>query len=882
MIVSLKKEKVFSWLQEVEKPVRYLGNEVNAIHKELDQVKLRVALVFPDVYEMGESHVGLKILYKILNDQPDIWAERVYAPWPDMEAALIRHQIPLFSLESHTPLHEFDLIGITLPYELVYTNILTILDRGGIPLWQRDRGSQDPIVIGGGNCAFNPEPIADFFDAIVVGDGEELILKIAQEMLKAKQAGSPASAHREALLKKLSQETGVYIPSFFEVEYQETGEIKAVRPRFPEYSGVTKATITNLDQAPYPTAPVVPNTQVIHDRIGVEVQRGCVRACRFCQAGYIYRPERQRSPDTVKHIIKESLKNTGQEEASLLSLSIGDYQPLNPLLGELFDRYEKDRIAISLPATRTETLTLETIRQIKRVRKTGFTIAPEAGTPRMRRLINKGNEREDLLRAVDHVFQEGWRLIKFYYMCGLPLEQEADVLGIAEEAHLALNVGKKYTRNAQINVSVSSFVPKPFTPFQWESQLSIEAIQKLHEKLRHALRHKGLQFKYHDVEMSYLEGVFSRGDRRLSEVLLAAYQKGARFDEWKEQFNFSLWQQVFTEMGVDPDFYVTRRRKREEILPWDHLFVQMKKDFLWSEWEAAHDLAFIEDCSTHRCTNCGVCDFRLVKNINYRHDRVTGEVSAHSTRGRLLKDEAKQHLVKQEASETGRPKDFETQWHNNVKLRVRYTKLGEAAFLSHLDLMTLLRRAMARARIPIGFSDGFHPHMKLSMGPALSLGLESEAEYLDVELTEAIAPELFQSRMNAILPEGIQIKKVWEVPLREPSLMSTLREQVYHIDLVAAVPQLLSEIDLPARVNGLQEALELPIVRQRRHRRRTVDIRPLIKDLEIIGPNQLRLVTKVSQQGSVKPSEVLASLLPSSEIQGLQSYVRKTDMIFDS
>ncbi len=881
--MQIPQQKIFEILKRVEKPARYLGNEVNAIVKDLSKVDLKLALLMPETYEIAQSNLGIQILYEVANQIPNVAAERVYAPWVDLEKVLREEKVPLFSLENKIPLSEFDIIGISLPYELSYTNILTILDLAGIPRWSENRKDIFPLVIGGGNQSFNPEPVADFFDAFVVGDGEEALVKIIGKVMEFKLRARDHTSGKENLLKSLTSIRGFYVPSFFEIEYKEDQSLAAIKPKYADYRGVKKATVQNLDQAPFPVKPVVPSIKTVHDRLAVEVQRGCVRACRFCQAGYIYRPERQRSPEKVLELVDEAMEETGSQEISLLSLSVGDYGCLLPLVRELFDRYEKRKVSISLPATRTDTFSPELIREVKRVRKTGFTIAPEAGTPRMRRVINKGNSRDDLYETVENIFKEDWHLIKFYYMCGLPFETDEDLAGIVEEGYGALQIGRKYSGKVQINLNVSPHVPKPHTPFQWEAQDSIAETKRKIYFLKNKIRDRALHFKYHDPEQSYLEGVFARGDRRLAKAIEKAWELGCRFDGWDEFFKLEKWQEAFREVGIDPDFYVTRVRSQDEIFPWDHLFIDLKKEFLWYERENSRKEAYIPDCSTDKCTVCGVCDFKEIKDINYKIHPETGATLCFSTRGRKLSledEKARQpwRKTKQDSSWRATSRDDSPLGEKGFNIlteesrenlpasllkvfsiyRCRFTKTGEAAFLSHLEIMGVLKRALSRSRVKIRFSEGYHPQPKLALGQPTPTGVESLSEYFDIEIEGNIHPE-FVCQMNATLPRGLQVLSFEKLDPGSLSISASMVGVVWKVELGQKYPG--GKKALEERIAWMKAQTELFVTRRREKGDKKVDIRPYIESVESLSDETLSIVTKVLPQGSTRPQEVLQHLL---------------------
>ncbi len=601
-------ERIENLMMSVQKPVRYMGGEFNAVMKDPDRVDVRYAFLFPDTYEVGMSHLGMKILYHAINARDDAWCERVFSPWVDMADLMRRDGIPLFSLESRTPVKEFDLLGITLQYEMSFTNILEALDLAGIPLRSADR-TEGPFIICGGPCAFNPEPLAPFVDLVALGDGEEETLQTIDLYKQWKAACLP----REEYLRMAAQIPGIYVPSLYDVVYNDDGTVESVKPKpgsgAPEV--VRKAFLKDLDTATYPEKLIVPYGEIIHNRIMLEIFRGCTRGCRFCQAGMIYRPIRERSIDRLMKMADSLISSTGYDEVSLMSLSSGDYSCLPELAHRMVERFGTRRVRISLPSQRIDTVLTDTLKETQKVKKTALTLAPEAGTQRLRDVINKGVTEDDLIRSVTDAFEQGWSAVKLYFMLGLPTETDEDVLGIAD---LAEKVRKCYfsvpkERRApglRITVSASVFVPKNDTPFQWAPQLDYDTVVRRQQLLRQALsRLKGVDFKYHAPDLSYIEAVFARGDRRVGEAMERAWRMGCRFDGWSDQFRYDLWLKAFEEEGIDPNFYALRPRPTDEVFPWDHLDCGVTKGYLLREWEKAQRAECTHDCR-RGCTGCGM------------------------------------------------------------------------------------------------------------------------------------------------------------------------------------------------------------------------------------------------------------------------------------
>lgn len=810
-------------LASVDKPWRYIGGEVGSVVRDWQGADVRVCLAFPEVYEIGMSHVGLAILYHILNAEVGMLAERAFAPWLDMEAELRRRGLPLFSLESGRPLRDFDIVGISLGYELTFTNVLSVLSLAGIPLRASARGDGDPIVIGGGPCAFNPEPVADFFDAIVIGDGEGAIVELANRV----RAGKRAGLSRADTLRSLTHVKGVYLP----------GSDRA--------QPVGMARVADLDAAAFPAQPLSPYAAT-QERVAVEVARGCARGCRFCQAGYAYRPVRQREAATAAKLALSGIASSGKEEFSFLSLSVSDWPPLEGALAQVHAGCGGMEVKASLPSLRVEALSDGIVSALGRSRSGSFTLAPEAATERMRRMINKGNTDEDLYASVEKVFAGGWKAIKLYFMLGLPGETDEDVEGIVAVANRCLDVGKKYFKRPDVTVSTSTFVPKAHTPFQWDAQISVKRTLELQGVLKRRLRRPGLYYRWHKAQMSFLEGVFARGGRELAAVLETAFQKGARFDGWDERFDGALWREAFQECGIEPEAYL-RGRDHGEALPWEHLGVGPSRAFLIAEREKAEAFIATPDCTTGACSNCGICDFTALKN-------------------RLARN------LEPGTRDSERPVQF---LHSRSQVpdsgsryRIHFTKIGRAVFLGQIETLDILRRAMRAARLPLAYSDGYHPRAKIASGPALPLGVESLAEFADAELTAEPGAEDLERAINAFLPEGLRIISLTRIDTEAPAIDDATAAVRYEVRLQGDARKALAAI---ARFHA---ASALPFTRVRREKRVEVDVKTYIAGLAEVDEGVVGL-SVLHLKPALKISEIVAALFDITDAEARKLSVRK-------
>ena len=810
-------DELKEFLSLVSKPVRYLGQEIHSIRKDPAGVRLKFCLAFPDVYEVGMSHLGIQILYHLLNGIKGVACERAFAPWVDMEKVLRDKRIPLSSLESSTPLRRFDIVGFSLQYELCLTNVLNMLDLSDIPLFSKDRDDRFPLVIAGGPLAFNPAPVADFFDALVIGDGEEVALEICDIALRSKEAG----AKKEDVLKSLSRLEGVYVPTVH-----------------TEGQKIRKRTVSDLNQAFFPSCPIVPYMKVVHDRLNIEIARGCKRGCRFCEAGFIHRPYRERSPEVIQEILNASLKRTGYEELSLLSLSAGDYSSIGPLLSNLMDRHETKRVAVSFPSLRIESVVGRLAEEVKRVRRTGFTLAPEAGSERLRKVINKELDEGVLFQGLSDLFSKGWKNIKLYFMMGLPTEKEEDLTGIFDLTKKIASLGERQKIHPQISVSVSTFVPKPHTPFQWESQIPLEEMKEKLRLMMDRVKRNRLRFKWQDPHLSFLEGIFSRGDRSFSPAIVKAFQLGCRFDGWTDQFRFPEWKEALEATGLEMDL-PTRRRKFEHLLPWSFIDTGVNPQFLWEEYQRGLQEKISPSCLKENCHRCGVCDGKAmsVKESDPVEIRPLGKMAK--------KDVPKKGLKK--------------------KIRLKFRKVGEMRFLSHLELAHLFYRASKRADLPLCFSEGFHPMPRIIFATALPVGMESLMEIVDIECEGRITPPDVLERLNQALPPGIEIMEAEEIPLIF-RLASLSHPSVYWIPL----DHFLSDEEAVAKIKKALDEKEFFVQQERDGKKRSVNIRPLIEKMEMKekkgGPGHasqrgVELVLRRPTGRTAKPIEIVGAVL---------------------
>lgn len=832
-------------LKSVSKPARYSGGEYGEIIKDKSAVKARFAFCFPDTYEIGMSNLGVRLLYGALNRHDDIWCERVYDPWVDMQEEMKKHDLPLVALESKDPLDEFDFVGFTLQYEMSYTNVLNMLDLAKIPLRAADRSEDDPIVIGGGPCSFNPEPIADFFDLFNVGEGEIMLPAIVRLYIRMKEEGRYTRA--DFLHEAARTIPGVYVPSLYEVSYFPDGRIESYRPIYDDVPArVQKQIIRDLDRVYFPEKVVMPYIETVHDRIMLEVYRGCIRGCRFCQAGAIYRPVREKSHEVLNRQAQALFRSTGYEEISLTSLSISDYTALEPLCDELLSWTDDNMVSLSLPSLRVDNFNRDLMNRIESVRSSSLTFAPEAGTQRLRDVINKNVTESDVLRAVNVAFDGGKTNVKLYFMEGLPTETDDDLVGIGKLAERVVdaffeNPNHSRGRRPQVTVSVSCFIPKPFTAFQWEAQDTMEELARKQDVVGRAITNRHIRYQHHDAEVSRIEAVLARGDRRLSRALELACTEGFKFDAWDEFFDYGKWLSVIERAGLDPAFYANRPFGLDEVLPWDIIDCGVNKEFFLRERERAYAEKTTPNCR-EQCSGCGANalggDRAVCPHVKAFPPEETTALPPVEIPDRRAVIESWQKLAE--------PKT----------IRIKFRKVGSLQYISHLDLQRTFARVLVRADIPMWYTQGFNPHAKVIFGLPLSVGTESECEFIDLRLDRDIPPAEVRARLNRELTAEMEISEAYE----PSSKLSDIAWARYEMCLrFSGADRAVAD-----RLQSLWTTSPLLMVKKTKSGDKEIDITPLVREIKVIynddRPNEIRVRALLSaSEGSYLNPEMLIS-----------------------